>query len=96
MHRVSKKITILLVIGLALALPVQGEIYKWTDEHGHVHYSDRVPQSNPTETLELETTNIMNSQSQEPWDFDFDGREWRLGHQVKLQKTGPNWLPANK
>jgi len=79
--RASKTTSILLVLGLALAVHVQGEIYKWTDEHGHVHYSDRTPQSKPAETLELEDTNIMSSQSQELWDFRFDGRKWQLGHQ---------------
>ena len=78
--RTNKTSTILLALGLAFALAAQGEIYQWTDEHGHVHYSDRAPQSKPAETLDLEATNIMKSQSQEPWNFDFDGREWQLGH----------------
>lgn len=31
------------VLGLFLVLPVQAEVYKWTDEHGRVHYSDTPP-----------------------------------------------------
>ena len=31
---------------LALALPAWGELYKWVDENGKVHYSDRPPPPN--------------------------------------------------
>jgi len=34
----------LVVLGLVVALPVSaGKLYKWVDEKGNVHYSDRVP-----------------------------------------------------
>jgi predicted component of type VI protein secretion system len=31
---------------LALALPAWGELYKWVDENGNVHYSDQPPPPN--------------------------------------------------
>jgi hypothetical protein len=80
-NRARKTTIILLFLGMALAMPVAGEIYKWTDKHGHVHYSDRAPQNKPAETLVLEDTNIISSQGQELWDFRFDGRRWQLAHQ---------------
>lgn len=38
---------------MPLVVTGQSDIYKWTDEHGHVHYSDKAPQSEPAEKLEL-------------------------------------------
>ncbi len=32
-----------LVICFCLVLPVEAEVYKWTDEHGRVHFSDKPP-----------------------------------------------------
>ena len=32
-----------LISVICLFTPVQAEIYKWTDEQGHVHFSDRPP-----------------------------------------------------
>ncbi len=45
-----------LVSGLwvLLLLPVQAEVYKWTDEHGRVHFSDRPP-SEDTPEYQLRT-----------------------------------------
>jgi hypothetical protein len=36
----------LLLLGLALALPVQAEVYKWVDARGVVHYSNSTPPEN--------------------------------------------------
>ncbi len=36
--------TVLFILGIALALPVAAEVYKWQDENGLWHYSDRRPQ----------------------------------------------------
>ena len=34
----------LLVLGLAIAAPASaGKLYKWVDEKGNVHFSDKVP-----------------------------------------------------
>lgn len=32
-----------LVLWLFVLMPLQAEVYKWTDEHGQVHYSDKPP-----------------------------------------------------
>ena len=34
---------LVLAICLFLVLPVQAEVYKWTDEQGRVHFSDKPP-----------------------------------------------------
>ena len=72
---------VLLALGLPLVVVGETKIYKWTDAHGHVHYSDRAAQKESSEHMELETVNIMHSQRDEFWNFEFDGREWELGHQ---------------
>lgn len=38
-----------LVLCLLLFLPVQAEVYKWTDEHGRVHFSDKPPNQDTPE-----------------------------------------------
>ena len=45
---------IALTIGLLLALPAQAEVYKWTDEQGRVHFSDKPP-SEDTPEYQLRT-----------------------------------------
>jgi hypothetical protein len=45
---------IALTICLLLALPAQAEVYKWTDEQGRVHFSDKPP-SEDTPEYQLRT-----------------------------------------
>lgn len=78
--RLSNVAYLLFALGLAISTIASAQVYKWTDEHGHVHYSDKPPKSKSVEEVELETANIMQSQRDEFWDFEFDGREWVLGH----------------
>ncbi len=87
-HHASRLVVVLLALGLPLVVVAgQSEIYKWTDEHGHVHYSDKAPMSEPAGKLELDVLNIMRSQRDEFWNFEFDGREWALGHQAAIQNS---------
>jgi hypothetical protein len=85
--RASKFAVVLLTLGIPLVVAGQSEIFKWTDKHGHVHYSDKAPQNEPAEQLELDAPNIMRSQSDELWNFEFDGREWALGHKAANQNS---------
>lgn len=50
-----KQIKLLLFIGMLLpALTVAGEVYKWVDEEGNVHFGDK-PQSNvKSETVKID------------------------------------------
>jgi len=40
---------IALATSLLFVLPAQAEVYKWTDEHGRVHFSDKPPTENAPE-----------------------------------------------
>lgn len=41
-----------LLAGLLVAVPVQAELYKWTDAQGRVHFTDKKPEGNgKVETL---------------------------------------------
>ncbi|MEX1032140.1 MAG: DUF4124 domain-containing protein [Cellvibrionaceae bacterium] len=39
------------IVGITLALPVPAEIYRWTDENGKVHFSDRPPRDRQAEDI---------------------------------------------
>ena len=45
---------IIIILLLLVVFPSQAEIYKWVDENGKVHFSDRKPESEKTEELKLE------------------------------------------
>ena len=51
-----------LVVVFFLTLPVQAEVYKWTDEHGRVHFSDKPP-SKDTPEYQLRTPASSGSTS---------------------------------
>ena len=44
---------ITLCVLVAVTSPVQGEIYRWVDEAGKVHFSDTPPRPDQAETVEL-------------------------------------------
>lgn len=55
--------TLASLIGIFLSAPLQaGDFYKWTDEKGTVHYSQRAPENEKTETVH--TYNTSNSGAQ--------------------------------
>ena len=85
--RAARVITFLLTLGVSALVSGQSEIYKWTDEHGHMHYADRAPSSESSEKMEQQVPNIMRSQRDDLWSFDFDGREWMLGYEATTTDT---------
>lgn len=42
-----------LAVGLGVSCPLFAQVYKWTDDHGHVHFSDHAPRQQKTTTLDL-------------------------------------------
>ena len=54
----------LLMLWLA-ALPVHGEIYKWVDAEGKVHYGDRRPDKTPVEAVDAD----INTFEKQNYDF---------------------------
>lgn len=42
---------------LLFALPVSAELYKWTDAEGKIHFGDRPPENQATESLEIDVQN---------------------------------------
>ncbi|VAW84702.1 hypothetical protein MNBD_GAMMA18-1929 [hydrothermal vent metagenome] len=50
-----KQIKLLLLIGMLLpALAVAGEVYKWVDEEGNVHFGDRPQPNVKAETVKID------------------------------------------
>ena len=42
-----------LAVGLGVSCPLFAQVYKWTDDHGHVHFSDHAPGQQKATTLDL-------------------------------------------
>jgi hypothetical protein len=60
---------------LASGLAVGGEIYKWTDDDGSVHYEDRPTGNAEIERLDVVTRNTDNSVVQARIDADRKARD---------------------
>lgn len=45
----------LFLLAMLIAYPVVAGVYKWTDAHGRIHYSDAPPQAAKTMQLRLQT-----------------------------------------
>ena len=54
-------ITVSLAALLASGLAVAGEIYKWTDDDGNVHYEDRPTGDTQVEHMDVMSSNTDNS-----------------------------------
>jgi hypothetical protein len=60
---------------LASGLAVAGEIYKWTDDDGNVHYEDRPIGESGMERMEIVSQNTDNSIVQARLDADREARD---------------------
>ena len=60
--KISRLLTVVSVATLlAVARAVAGEIYKWTDDDGNVHYEDRPIGESGMERMEIVSQNTDNS-----------------------------------
>jgi len=60
---------------LASGIAVAGEIYKWTDDDGNVHYEDRPTGDMEIERLDIVTKNTDNSLVQANLDANREARD---------------------
>ena len=60
---------------LASGLTVAGEIYKWTDDNGNVHYEDRPTAESEMERMDIVSRNTDNSIVQARLDADRKARD---------------------
>lgn len=68
-------LTVSLAALLASGMAVAGEIYKWTDDDGNVHYEDRPTAGTEIEHLDLRSSNTDNSIVQARLDQDRKARD---------------------
>jgi len=68
-------LTVSLAALLASGMAVAGEIYKWTDDDGNVHYEDRPTADTEIEHLDLRSSNTDNSIVQARLDQDRKERD---------------------
>ncbi len=95
---------VLAVLITILGVPTFAEVYKWVDEHGNIQYSDKKPDSEQAEKVEIEPINVLPSLPKvfpsspsdtvpEPWIFEFDFRPWQLGsHGADNEKATRNYF----
>jgi len=76
------KSSALLGLVLASAVTYGGEVYRWTDENGQIHYGDSIPESQKrsAKTITLTNTTIPEPQRQEA--------ESRLARDKSLLRQG--------
>lgn len=80
--------SLILLFALTFALPVQAEIYKWTDADGKSHFSG----SKPADPASLENRNELEAKSPQP--IPTDKKEQPAAPQVDLYVT--SWCPYCK
>ena len=51
---------VLLVSLLIIAMPSSAEIYKWVDEEGQIHFSDKKPENQVVSEIEVETRSYQS------------------------------------
>lgn len=56
MHRKFISVRALVLLMAVVALPVQAELYKWTDAEGRVHFTDKKPESTASKKVETLAT----------------------------------------
>lgn len=59
MHYEAMKHIILLALLLVAAHPLSAEIFKWVDEEGEVHFSDKKPLSQEAENIEVKINSYI-------------------------------------
>jgi hypothetical protein len=81
-------------LGVAAAMlfcaPALAEVYKWVDEHGVVHFSDKMPQSTQPETIEIppETERAPANIGAGVYDEAIEeARAWRKQHEAERQQS---------
>jgi hypothetical protein len=67
-------VTIACAALLASGLAIGGEIYKWTDENGNVHYEDRPIGKTDVEHVDVVSRNTDNAEVQARLDADREAR----------------------
>ena len=80
---------IALATSLLFVLPVQAEVYKWTDEHGRVHFSDKPPTENSPEYQLRTPASADNASPQESLtDAERRARQRKLSESLEADRRG--------
>ena len=85
------------VLCLFLFLPVQAEVYKWTDEYGQVHYSD-TPPSEETPGYQLRPSGSAgNTSTQESLtDAERRARQKKLSNSLETDRREKEQADARR
>ena len=76
-----------LVLSFFVLLPAQAEVYKWTDEHGQVHFSDRPPDKDtPAYQLRTPASSTTSSSPQSHSDTERRTRQKKLSDALEADR----------
>ncbi len=64
--KICTQICIVTGLSLFLSMALQAGTYKWTDEKGNVHYTQRPPPGKPYEKMKIEKPSSANSSKPAP------------------------------
>jgi hypothetical protein len=86
-----------LAVCLFLVLPVQAEVYKWTDEQGRVHFSDKPP-SKDTPEYQLRTPASAGSASSQEslTDAERRARQKKLSDSLEADRSEKQQAEAKR
>lgn len=77
---------------LCLASPAFAELYKWTDEHGQVHYSNQKPKQLEVEELQLDDNLTPFNSGEFSSDTDFSPAKTKpRAKRKKVVMYGASW-----
>lgn len=77
----------LLVLSLLIASSSHAELYKWTDDKGQVHYSDKQPDDEKVQTLNPQTSLPSGAEKEKSaFEQQVEDMNQRLAEQEKQQQ----------
>ena len=83
----NARLLLSLVVCLFLVLPVQAEVYKWTDEQGRVHFSDKPPTEDTSGYQSRTPASAGNASPQEtPTDAERRARQKKLSDSLEADR----------
>ena len=68
---------------ILMSVNLNAEVFKWTDESGRTHYSDKVKDNQPLQAIKAE----VNIYKDVPINYEFSGTLGRSGNKVVMYST---------
>lgn len=73
-------------LGLVISLPVQAEIYRWTDANGQTHFGEKPPRGQGADVVEQQPLNTMQPPPEVPSLINWREREQQVQQERRAQR----------